>query len=162
MLAKFDNFIEALLREKCDSINTSPNILQRITKKYTCLNPEKLIYTSCNETGLMPSYNPALDIACEQSTWPYSLGFRFAKNVFCVMCNLKLPVLDERCFAFRDKKTRVPYHFLIDNSGLQAEPAEVESSCGSDEIFDNFLVRRVTVLILNIWTTKSNTKFSLH
>lgn len=144
LTAKFDNFMVALLSEKCNIINTMPEDLQRITDKYRCIDPQKFIHSSCNETGMMTNYNPAVEIACEQSTWPYIVGLQLAKNVFCVICNRELPeaVADGLCFYAHGKEEKPTHIFLLDYTPLPAGLTDKESNCGSDETFDEFMVRR--------------------
>ena len=150
MMARFDNFKDVLLSENCNLINTLPEGLESITKKYTCVRPKSLRLTSCNQTGLMTSYNPAVEFACKLSTWPYQLRNFMVKNAFCAMCNDERSVDDELCdFQHFNKGKKDVLTFLIDYTSLQAGLTEVDSSCEMDEIFDKFLVRRGILDILN-------------
>ena len=156
MTAKFDNFSEILLSKNCNIKNTPPKDLQQITIKYVCTDPNLLRYNSCNESGVMQTYDPALDIACEQSTWPFDAGSRtFDKNIFCLLCNRELPqTLDELCIPEGGRDTREPFTFIIDYKSIRSGTTEKQSNCGLDEMFDEFLVNIFAVKILNFWTTK--------
>ena len=145
MTANFDNFTEIILSENCHISNTPPKDLQLITVKYACTNPKLLRYNSCNESGLMKTYDPALEIACEQSTWPFNLGlYNLDKNIFCLLCNQELlKPFQELCFSSPGGKDPFgPYTFIIDYT---QDTPEKESNCGLDEMYDEFLVRMFVV-----------------
>ena len=123
MKANFGNFREMLLSDKCSINITQPEDLKTVTDKYTCFNPQELLYSSCNETGVMAHYDTEVETACKQSTWPYILGYfklTLAKNVFCVMCNEDIPTsnLTGLCRDITDRGERLPLTFLIDYSSL--------------------------------------------
>ena len=145
MKANFGNFRETLLSENCNIINTVPEDLETVTDRYTCINPTKLRYPSCNETGLMASYDYDVEMACKQSTWPYVLAYSFAKNVLCVMCNQDIPTvnLDGLCNNAMELKDHVSFFtYLIDYASVSKNLPKEERNCGLDEMFDEFMVRR--------------------
>ena len=145
-VAKFDNLMEALLlSESCSIKNTPPEDLRRFTDKYACIDPRVVKYHTCNESGLMKSYDPAIEIACEQSTWPYFLDtITIAKNMFCLLCNQELPeVRFDLCFFYDGGKDGGAFTYFIDYTSLQSATTEEGHDCGLDEMFDEFLVKNV-------------------
>ena len=143
MKANFSNFREMLLSEKCNIINTPPEYLKTVTDKFTCLNPKNILYSSCNETGLMVSFDPDVEIACLQSTWPFVLDPYLAKNVFCAMCNHDIPTSSSDKLCSLDIRGHdSDFTFLIDYTSLSADTLEEVNDCSLDELFDKFTVRR--------------------
>ena len=150
MKANFVNIVEVLLSAKCNIINTVPKDLEHITAKYKCYNPSQLTYTSCNNTRMMTHYDPEVETACEQSSWPLPWHGQLAKNIFCVMCNQDLhapTAYDDRLCDLDgpsrdDKKTLIT--FLIDYKSITVDTAEKERNCDQDEILDKSLVRITT------------------
>lgn len=144
MRASFGNLREMLLSEKCIIINTPPEYLKTVTDKYTCVNPQKVLYSSCNETGLMDFYDPSVEIACIQSTWPFMFDMYLAKNVFCAMCNHDIPLSSSNklCENLDIRGYDSGFISLIDYASLSADTQEEENDCGLDELFDEFMVRQ--------------------
>ena len=144
----FDNVLEALLSENCNIINTLPEGLNGITDRYKCFETKELVYSSCNETGVVTDYSPDIEMACEQITWPYILGFHVAKNVFCAMCNEIKPIATLGCNIHLDGKgVDTAFTFLIDYSSLSGLSTEEESECGRNELYDKFMVRSVETIL---------------
>ena len=145
MKANFFNFMEALLSAKCAIINTIPEDFEHITAKYKCYNPLKIIYNSCNESGLMTHYDSEIETACKQSSWPFPWNRLLVRNIICMICNRDVyaPIAsyDGLCNLdlFREKDTLMT--FLIDYKGIAVDTAEKESNCDIDEILDESLVR---------------------
>ena len=146
MRANFGNLREILLSEKCNIINIPPEYLKTVTDKYTCLNPKKHLYSSCNETGLMDSFDPAVEIACKQSTWPFILDPYLAKNVFCAMCNYDIPTSssDKFCTYFDIRGHDSGFISLIDHTSVSVDTLKETNNCGFDELFDEFMVSQLT------------------
>ena len=111
-----------------------------ITNRYKCYSSSRFKYTSCDKD--MKHYNPDIATACKESTWPYKRDFYLSKNVFCVMCAKGLLNASTGLCTYPDERANYEgYTILLDYTSLSTDPTEVESKCGLDEIFDEFMVR---------------------
>ena len=145
MKANFVDFMETLLSAECNIINVVPEDLEHITAKYKCYDPSKLVYTSCNESGLMSHYDSEVETACEQSSWPLPWNRQLAKNIICFMCNqgLHAPSASHngQCNLNGDRNEDTLITFLIDYKSITVDTGEKKSNCDIDEIADESLVR---------------------
>lgn len=99
----------------------------------------------------MKHYSLDIATACKESIWPYIRPFRWAKNVFCLMCAKGLPNASVGLCSHPDGRAKDKgYTLLLDYTSLSADPTEDESKCGLDEIFDEFMVRIMNFLYITI------------
>ena len=93
LITNISNAMTAILADECSVQNIVPEKIKKITQKYRCFVPA---YTECNTTGLWPTYDPNIELACNMTDMPvfeYISGYGFDveytvyRNVFCYICN---------------------------------------------------------------------------
>ena len=75
-----NNVLQRIVANRCNIFFKRPNSARRPRE---CI-PQSYLISRCNETGLWPSYNKTIDLACGAYNGVYNATY---KNIFCFLCN---------------------------------------------------------------------------
>ena len=135
-----ENILQRLVRHRCNIFFKPP---RNVRQPRECIQYSGTI-SYCNVTGLWPSYNETIDLACNAYVDVFNATY---KNVFCFLCNT-----NEGCDNFLVNKTtcddprgsfieRTPLFSTMLNIGV-LEGSGLHDECdGATYFYDEIMVR---------------------
>ena len=141
-----------------DLIVEVPSSLRAVIERYRCYITD---FVQCNQYGLWKTYDENIDKGCQVYDSPIILTvgadvFYTFKNLFCSMCNGQMlgsivPTVS-RNFSKLFTPVGIDFIAVIDYNTRQNDDVRKDVTCGADEIYDQFMVRKY---MYNLYKYKS-------